>query len=66
MHAPALYFVHYCRIRRSLRVSPAMAAGLTDTLHDAEWIVGLIDANAPAPAKPGPKPGTEYRARKPK
>ena len=32
-----------------------MAAGLSDTLRDAEWIVGLIDARAPKPAKPGPK-----------
>ncbi len=57
MHALALYFVHYnfCRVHKTLRTSPAMAAGVTDTLHDAEWIVGLIDANAPTPAKPGPK-----------
>ena len=66
MHALALYFVHYnfCRIHKTLRTSPAMAAGLTDTLHDAEWIVGLIDANAPTPAKPGPRPGTKYQPRK--
>ena len=53
----ALYFVFYnfCRIHKTLRVSPAMAAGLSDTLRDAEWIVGLIDARAPKPAKPGPK-----------
>ena len=53
-----LYFVHYnfCRQHKTLRVSPAMEAGLTDTLHDCEWIVGLIDANTPPPAKPGPKP----------
>ena len=66
LYALALYFVHYnfCRVHKTLRTSPAMAAGLTDTLHDAEWIVGLIDANAPTPAKPGPKPGTKYRPRK--
>lgn len=53
-----LYFVHYnfCRIHKTLRVTPAMEAGLTDTLHDCEWIVGLIDADTPPPAKPGPKP----------
>jgi len=56
-----LYFVHYnfCRQHKTLRVSPAMEAGLTDTLHDCEWIVGLIDANTPPPAKPGPKPKHE-------
>ncbi len=54
IHMLALYFLHYnyCRIHKSLRVSPAMAAGLTDTLHDMEWIVGLIDARAPKPNRP--------------
>ena len=55
-HAAALslYFVHYnfCRVHKTLRMSPAMAAGVTDTLRDAEWIVGLIDART---AKPGPR-----------
>ena len=66
LYALALYFVHYnfCRVHKTLHTSPAMAAGLTDTLHDTAWIVGLVDANAPTPAKPGPKPGTKYRARK--
>ncbi len=64
MHALALYFVHYnfCRIHKTLRTSPAMAAGVTDTLHDAKWIVGLIDANAPTPAKPGPKHGSRRQS----
>ena len=55
-HHVALYFVYYnfCRIHRSLRVTPAMAAGITDTLHDMEWIVGLIDARAPKPGPRGP------------
>ena len=50
----ALYFLHYnfCRTHKSFRVSPAVAAGLTDTLHDMEWIVGLIDARAPKPNRP--------------
>ena len=41
----ALYtvFFNWCRQHKTLRVSPAMAADLTDTLHDAEWIVGLAD-----------------------
>ncbi len=55
-HALALYFVHYnfCRIHKSLKVSPAMDAGLTDTLHDIEWIVELIDARTPKPKPRGP------------
>ena len=32
----------------------AMAAGVTDTLRDMEWIVGLIDARAPKPGPRGP------------
>ena len=64
-HALALYFVHYnfCRIHKTLRMSPAMAAGVTDTLRDVEWIVSLIDARATKPQKPGPKTGMKYRPR---
>ena len=67
-HSLALYYVWYnfCRVHRSLRVTPAMAAGITSTLHDMEWIVGLIDARAPKPRRPGPTPGTKYRLRKSK
>lgn len=52
----SLYFVHYnfVRIHKTLKVTPAMAAGVTDTLYDMEWVVGLIDARAPAPKKRGP------------
>ena len=54
IHSLSLYFVHYnfCRVHKSLRISPAMAAGVSDTLHDMEWIVGLIDARAPKPNRP--------------
>ena len=54
-HALALYFVWYnfVRIHKSLRVTPAMAAGVTDTLRDMEWIVSLIDAAAPKPGRRG-------------
>lgn len=56
LHTLSLYFVHYnfVRIHKSLRMTPAMAAGVSDTLRDMEWIVGLIDANASAPKKRGP------------
>ena len=52
----ALYFVHYnfCRIHSSLRVTPAMEAGLSESVRDMEWIVGLIDARAPKPGPRGP------------
>lgn len=56
IHMLSLYFVHYnfCRIHKTLRVTPAMAAGLSDTVHDLDWVVGLIDANEPAPKPRGP------------
>ena len=54
----SLYFVHYnfCRIHKTLKVTPAMEAGLTGELRDMEWIVSLIDARAPTPKRP-----TTYR-----
>ena len=53
-HMLALYFLHYnfCRIHKTLRMTPAMAAGIETTLHDTEWIVELMEARAP---KPGPR-----------
>lgn len=56
IHSLSLYFVHYnfCRIHKTLKMSPAMAAGVTDTLRDMEWVVGLIDARTPEPKKRGP------------
>ncbi|MBC7279925.1 hypothetical protein [Hoeflea sp.] len=48
VHMLSLYFVHYnfCRMHKSLRMSPAMAAGVSDTLRDMDWVVCLIDARA--------------------
>jgi IS1 family transposase len=56
LHMLSLYFVHYnfCRIHKTLRMSPAMAAGVSKTLNDMEWIVGLIDAREQAPKPRGP------------
>ena len=63
IHALALYFVFYnfCRIHKTLRMSPAMAAGITDRLWSLEDIVTKIDAMAPAPKARWPykKRGTE-------
>jgi len=54
LHMLSLYFIHYnfCRVHKTLRMSPAMAAGVSRELYDVEWIVSLIDARAP---KPGPR-----------
>jgi len=44
-HAVALYFLHYnfARIHGTLRVTPAMAAGLSDHVWSLEEIVELLD-----------------------
>lgn len=54
-HALALYFVYYnfVKIHKTLRVTPAMAAGLTDTLMGMDDIIALIDQRE-APPKRGP------------
>jgi hypothetical protein len=46
LHALALYFVFYnfCRQHKTLRVSPAMAAGVTDRLWSFEDVVAKMDA----------------------
>lgn len=56
IHALALYFAFYnfCRIHKSLRITPAMAAGITDQLWSLDDIVAKIDAMAPAPKPRGP------------
>lgn len=56
LHMLSLYFVHYnfCRVHKTVRMSPAMAAGVSSTLRDVEWIVSLIDTRAPKPGPRGP------------
>ena len=56
VHALALYFAFYnfVRVHKSLRMSPAMAAGIADRLWSIEDIVARMDAVAPKPGKRGP------------
>src|SRR5947209_16872095 len=44
-HMVALYFMHYnfCRIHKTLRVTPAMEAGLTDHVWSVEELIGLLE-----------------------
>ena len=58
----SIYFVWYnfCRIHKTLRVTPAMASGLSETLLDVDWIVGLIEARETKPGPRGP-----YKKRQP-
>jgi hypothetical protein len=46
-HAVALHFMYYnfCRIHQSLRVTPAMEAGISDHLWEIENILKLLDSN---------------------
>ena len=55
-HALALYFVFYnfVKIHKTLRVTPAMQAGLTDRVWEWEDVLAMIDARKPAPKKRGP------------
>lgn len=56
MHAISLHYMYYnfCRIHQSLRVTPAMEAGIADEVYDLDFIVNLMDEMNPAPKKRGP------------
>lgn len=43
-HAVALHFMHYnfCRVHQSLRVTPAMEAGVTEHVWSIEEIIDLL------------------------
>ncbi len=48
MHAISLYFMFYnfCKIHKTLRVTPAMEAGITDHVWDLEEVIWMADTNA--------------------
>jgi len=48
--AVALHFMHYnfARIHQTLRVTPAMEAGVSDHVWSIEEIVGLLDQRRPS------------------
>ncbi len=52
-HAVALHYLHYnfCRVHQTLRVTPAMEAGLTDHVWSVEEVIALLP-------KPTVKPST--------
>lgn len=54
VYALALYFMFYnfVRIHKSLRVTPAMAAGISDRVWSLEDIVAEIEARSPKPKRP--------------
>jgi IS1 family transposase len=51
-HAVALYFMHYnfCKIHQTLRVTPAMEAGITDHVWSFEELIALLDVKAESTA----------------
>jgi IS1 family transposase len=55
-HSLALYFFYYnfCRIHKSLKVTPAMAANVSDRLLDMSDLVAVIDAMEEPPKARGP------------
>ena len=52
MHAISLHFMHYnfARIHQSLRITPAMAAGVTDHAWSIDEIVALLDQREATPS----------------
>ena len=55
-----LTYYNFCRIHKTLKMTPAMAAGVTSELRDVEWIAELVAARDPKPGPRGP-----YRKAKP-
>ena len=53
-HSVALHFMYYnfCRIHQTLRITPAMAAGVTEQLWEIGDILDLVKAAAPKPNRP--------------
>lgn len=55
VHMIALYtvFYNFIRIHKTLRMTPAMAAGIADRLYGFKDILAVIDAkNSPKPCGP--------------
>jgi hypothetical protein len=44
-HAVALHYMHYnfCRVHKTIRVTPAMEAGLSDHVWELSELVELLD-----------------------
>lgn len=44
----AIFYLHYnfCRIHQTLRITPAMAAGVSDHVWELSELIGLLDAGA--------------------
>jgi hypothetical protein len=60
-HQVALHFMYYnfVRIHSALRMTPAMAAGVSERLWEINDIVALVEANDPKPVRRGSYKKTE-------
>jgi hypothetical protein len=56
MYMVALYTIWYnfAKMHKSLRMTPAMAAGVADRLWSMEDIAEMVDASLPPPSPRGP------------
>ena len=43
---------NFCRIHKTLRITPAMAAGVSDKLWSMEDVANMVDATLPKPGRP--------------
>lgn len=48
-HAVALHYMHYnfCRVHKTLRITPAIEAGIADHVWTLEELVALLERNLP-------------------
>jgi hypothetical protein len=51
-------YYNFVWMHKTLKITPALAADVTNTLHDMAWLVGIID-----PAALTPKPHGPYKKR---
>jgi IS1 family transposase len=56
VNAISLHFAYYnfVKVHKTLRMSPAMAAGVTDRLWEMADLVAIVEATQPKPGKRGP------------
>jgi len=59
----AIYAVHYnfARIHKTLRITPAMACGLSDHVWSLDEIVMMVDSYTPAPKPARPLQETKFK-----
>ena len=64
--AIALHFLHYnfIRIHSTLRITPAMATGVTDRLYGLDWILDMVDEAWPKPDRPKTYKRSRYYAKR--